>query len=294
MQPTATQNIESFKKTKKIRFLFKAAAQILKEKRGYEMAYGGYCILFRPPSPIRTVDDEELRVIIDNFCSQYLYGFFYTREQLISKFGEQYDVQSLPSDFAVARIESIAETDDSLIIGEYADNSARIAHITKNACTIHNFYNQIAGVRHIHAIYYCRISGTVFVTTGDTLKLLDQWQIKENELVYVKRIKKRFAGYTAITKANDTFYFGTDFSSRPNYIESLDRKKHFFPKKAYYKHCLTLYSVLDRYVAAINTAMDEFGKQKTLSIFDGVKKEFIFCEEMEKIIEPYKDNSSRL
>lgn len=294
MQQTVTQSIESFKETKKIRFLFKATKQILKEKRAFEMIYGAYCVLSRSPSPIKTIDDMELQVIIEKFTSQYLYGFFYSREQLINKFGDQYDIKSLPSDFTEARIESIVQGNGFLIVGEYAEKSARICHITKNSCVVHNYYNLCKGVRHIHAIYLCEKTGNIFITTGDTSKVLDQWQIKENDLVFVKRIKKRFAGYTAITKANDTYYFGTDFSSRPNYIESLDGKKHFFPKKAYYKHCLAFYTVLDRYIVAINTSMDEFGKQKTLSLFDGIKNEFIFCDTLENIIEPYRNDSSRL
>jgi hypothetical protein len=288
MQTTISQNLALFKETKKIRFILRAAMQVIKEKRILELSYGAYCVLLHQPSKVVSAPEKLLQAIIEDFVSQYSYCFFYNREDLIAKFGAHFAVESLPKDFTLTRSESVTQCNGLLIVGEYAENSARIALITKTDCVISNYYQQIRGVRHIHAVHYCETSGNVFISTGDTAKLLDQWKIKERELVFVKRLKKRMAGFTAISKAKNDYFFGTDLSSRPNYIESSDGNKYFFPVDAYYKHCLTFYPVLGHYIATINTSMDEFGKHKILSIFDTDKREFIFCDSLENIIEPYK------
>lgn len=287
MQPTITENIALFVKTKNILFLLKAGARVYQHKRTIELIYSLYCFLFRPPSIVRNRGGDELKEIINAFVSAYLYKYLYTRGELIDLFADRYDVKSLPLDFVMTRTESVAEANGILIIGEYGDNSARVFYISENSCEVYDYYNRTKGVRHIHALYYCPDTESVFIATGDTLKLLDRWQIKDNRLVFDRRIKKRLAGFTAVTKATNNYFFGTDLSCRPNYIESLDGKKHFFPEKAYYKHCIAFYTVLERYIAAINTAMDEFGHRKTLSIFDAAKREFIYCDYLDNIVDPY-------
>ena len=280
MQPTVSQSIASFKSSKKIRFLLKAITQVIQEKRTTELLYNFYCLLFFQPSRVKNCDNKQLQKIICEFVSLYSNKFFFYREHLISDFGKDYDVHSLPDDFELVRSNNVAQTNSFLIVGEYGNNSARIAHITKKSCVINNFYEDCQGVRHIHAVYLDEQNGNAFITTGDTSKFLDLWKINDKEAAFVKRLKSRFAGYTAIAKVNGNYYFGTDFSSRPNYIESLSGKKYFFPKQAYLKQCVLFYSILERYIVAINAAMPEFGCLKTVSIFDVLKEEFIFCNDL--------------
>ena len=275
-----THNIAKFKITKNIWFLVKAIILVLKERRTRELVYGSYCKLFFPPSPVKNysynlLKDADLSVDCDDL--------WLSRAQLIELFGEKFDVRSLPENFQAARSESIAQNSDCLIIGEYADDSARIAYITRSSCVVNEFYNRINGVRHIHSILECNDSGNYLISTGDSRKFLDLWSADDGRLNFVKRIKKHLAGYTASVRINNQYYFGTDFSNRPNYIATLDGKKYFFPKMAYTQFVEAFYSFSDRYIVSINEDMPHFENRKTLSVFDTVKEEFVFCDYLDRL-----------
>ena len=47
---------------------------------------------------------------------------------------------------------------------------------------------------------------------------------------------------------------------------------------------VAFYSFLDRYIVAINCDMLQFGDRKTLSIFDVIREEFIFCDYLDLIL----------
>lgn len=207
-----------------------------------------------------------------------LEGPYLSREQLIHSYGQDFLVRSLPQKFAGARRNSIVCHNALLIIGEYGIESkgSRIALITRNACTINDYYAHDSHVYHIHALHKCRNSGKVLVTTGDSAKFLDLWELVDGDLVFVQRMRKRFAGYTAIAGVGDRFYFGTDFSGRPNYIETLEGKKYFFPDKAYKKWVLAFFIVSNRYLICVSAVI--VGQGRTISIFDTAKEEFLFCE----------------
>lgn len=273
-------NLSQFTSTKNVGFLVKAVVLILKQGRALELVYGSYCKLFFSPSAVKNRSYDFLKHIDQKMCSPEIW---LSRESLIEYFGEKFDVRSLPESFDAARKESIAYNSDCLIIGEYGNKSARIAHITRDSCRLTEFYNQISGVRHIHSILECSGSKNYLISTGDSRKVLDLWTIEDGRLNFVKRIKKHFAGYTAAIIINDRYYFGTDFSNRPNYIETLDGDKYFYPKIAYKQFADTFFSFSDRYLVSINSDMPQFGGRKTLSIFDTAKEEFVFCEYLDRL-----------
>ena len=185
-----------------------------------------------------------------------------------------------------SRIEGIVYDKNFLILGEYGEygaaDSAKIALINHNTCVVYDFYNHLSGVVHIHSIHRHHDS-EILVSTGDTKKLLDLWVVDANELKFKRRIKKRLAGYTAACKVCGKDFFGTDFSGRPNYIETLDGKKYFFPLKAYRMFVVAFYTFFDRYIVSINSEMSQFGARKTLSILDTAHEKFIFCEYLERL-----------
>jgi hypothetical protein len=134
-------------------------------------------------------------------------------------------------------------------------------------------------VRHIHAIHRYGNSGEFLVTTGDSSKRLDLWSARDGELRFVKGLKKRLAGFTAVVRVKDEYYFGTDFSSRPNFIVTLAGTKYFFPQLAYNRFVTDFYPYLDRYIVAMSCELAVAGGRKTVSIFDTTLRRFIYCEE---------------
>jgi hypothetical protein len=163
------------------------------------------------------------------------------------------------------------------MIGEYGDDS-RIAYLTQERCVISDHYRWVPGVRHIHAIHQYRHPGQYLVSTGDGSKRLDLWAVLKGKPRFMKPIRKNLAGYTAATKVKDEYYFGSDFSGRPNYIGTLDGRKYFFPRKAYKLFVSHFYPYLDRYIVAINSELPSAGARKALSVFDTVQQQFIFCD----------------
>lgn len=279
-----SKDIAKFRSTKNILFLLKAIIHVFQQGRFAEIVYGTYCNLFFKPSQVKFNDQLELQKIINEFKlvwspnEQYL-----SREQVINTFGQNYQVGLLPGSFAGARKHTIVHDKEFLIIGEYGQDYgvSRIALVTASSCIINEYYTKYSGVRHIHAVYKCKNSNDVMVTTGDSSKFLDLWRLFEGKLIFLKRIRNFFAGYTAIIGVKGHYYFGTDFSDRPNYIETLEREKYFFPDKAFRKWVLALYLLSDRYIASVNVTV--LGSDKTISIFDTVTKEFIFCDNLESI-----------
>ena len=94
----------------------------------------------------------------------------------------------------------------------------------------------------------------------------------------MRRLRRYLAGYTAAVEVKDEYFFGSDFSNRANFIETLGGAKNFFPEKAYRLHASAFFPCLDRYIVAINKQLDLSGGRKVLSVFDVAKKEFVFCD----------------
>ena len=267
----------SFRETGSVLPLAMALFLIIKQQRTLELLYGLYCQLFHRPSSVASCNDSAaLTAILQDKGALVDHGTV-SRERLIELYGGTFRVDMLPPDFESARWESIWLENQQLIIGEYGENS-RIAYVTPATCVMNNHYRHVPGVRHIHSIEKYGDAGEFLVATGDSRKFLDVWVVGGGETAFVKRLSRRLAGFTAGIRVNGEYFFGTDFSSRPNYIETLDGTKYFFPEKAYKLYVAGFFAFLDRYIVCINTELSVVGQTKTLSVFDAVRREFVFCE----------------
>ena len=271
-----TAHVQEFRETKNILVLITTLILVIRQRRTLELLYGMYCKLFYRPSSVSHCEDEgTLSTILDEMDGR-VHDDMLSRARLIELYGREFKVSLLPSDFQGARCESICQVDDGLIIGEYGENS-RIAYVTAASCVMNDYYQRVPGVRHIHSIERYGHSGELLLCTGDSSKLLDLWIASHGTLSFVKRLRSCMAGFTAAIKVNGEYYFGTDFSSRPNYIGTLGGAKHFFPGKAYNLFVTHFYQFFDRYIVSINSEIHRGGRQ-TLSIFDTVNRTFVFCE----------------
>ena len=291
--PTISENIIKFKETNNPFYLFKAVYMVIRRGRTHELLYGVYCNWMHAPSKV--IPNEDVEEILEHFHDNILLykREFLTKQQLQDIYGDRFAIDKLPEVFGGTRSESVIETEDTLILGEYDedDNSSRIAIITADSCEINDHYMDTPGIRHIHAIHKYD-DNTILVATGDRLKVMDLWTNnmanntsnkksgEDSRLAFSKRLIRFLAGYTAMKRINGDFYFGTDFSSRPNYIEMENRKKYFFPEQAYMKFVINFNVYKDRYLMSLNSSLDEYGSGKTLSIFDTRTKEFVYCDEV--------------
>ncbi|CAA6806029.1 MAG: Unknown protein [uncultured Thiotrichaceae bacterium] len=283
--PTISENIVKFKATKNPFYLFKAVWMVLKRGRTHELLWGMYCKLAYKPS---AVIPQDVTYILEDFAlnrKTYKREFRKT-EQLPEIYGGKYAVEKIPDYYFGTRIESLIEMDGALLVGEYGfdDNSSHIAVVTKDNCTANDHYMHESGIRHIHALEPYPEGSTddvkqFLVATGDRLKVLDLWEMDNNkEIRFVKRLKRFLAGYTAIQRVNGKYYGGTDFSGRPNYIETLAGKKFFFPEPAVNMFVIGFHVFDDRYILSVNSELDDFGAKKAISIFDTQSETFVYCK----------------
>lgn len=273
-----TEYVALFRETRSFRYLAFAAFLIVRKGRLTEACWSLLCAVLFRPSPISTCAEKEEVIqrsvdIARNYSRIYL-----GREALIQIYGEKFLLGGLPADFGGARSEGIVATDNWIILGEYADNSARLVHAGKKHFEIYDDYNLVSGVRHIHSVHLSPCSTYVFVSTGDSKKYLDKWDVSNKEMGFSARLAKRLAGYTAAVNVAGNTYFGTDFSSRPNYLETTCGKKYPFPKPAYKMFVRVLEALDDRYVIALNTALAPVGDAGAISIFDTKQQTFIHCD----------------
>jgi hypothetical protein len=268
--------LQEFRETKNVGALLKALLLVFKQQRTLELIYGGYCHLVRRPSPVYPPEEDATLRSILKHCESVPHGNV-SRAGLIETFGAVFRVDLLPHDFESARIESIWHDETRLIIGEYGARP-RLAHVTPEACTISDYYLQVPGVKHIHSILKYGDADEFLVSTGDSRKFLDLWSTSSLGLGFVRRLTKRLAGFTAAAAVNGEYYFGTDFSHRPNYISTLEGKKFFFPMKAYRLYANAFQVLCDRFIVSINTELDVAGGRKALSVFDTAQQRFIYCE----------------
>jgi hypothetical protein len=272
-----TAQVQRFRDTGNVMALFKAVGLVFRQHRTHELLSGAYCRLFHPPSALgRPQQDSLLPSLLRDQRAIAPRGIL-TREEIIGQYGERFKVVSLPEDFFCARAESIWDDGMHLVLGEYGE-SPRIAQVTRNSCFVSDHYRHVAGVRHIHAIEKYGKAGEFLVCTGDSRKFLDLWVAGGGQVGFVRRLSKYLAGFTAATTVNGEHYFGTDFSGRPNWIETLGGAKYFFPQKAYKLHVTDFHSLFDRYLLSINTELVVVGGRKTLSVFDTLTRQFIYCD----------------
>lgn len=269
--------VQKFRETKSVLALLKALILVLQQQRTLELIYGGYCHLFHRPSPVYPGGEGATLISILKQCESVPHGVL-SRAGLIQRFGRTFKVGLLPHDFQSARIESIWQDNVRLIIGEYGEHP-RIAYVTPESCFISDYYLHVPGVKHIHSILRYGDSEEFLVSTGDSRKFLDLWSARSRKIEFVRRLRKRLAGFTAAVKVNGQYYFGTDFSGRPNSISSLEGKKFFFPRKAYKLYANAFQAFFDRFIVSINTELRIVGGRKTLSVFDTTQQRFIYCED---------------
>ncbi len=293
--PSISEHVVKFKETKNPLYLLKAIYLILRRGRTHELLYGIYCKWIHRPSIVvadhsNTQQNKSIKSILDDFHDNIL---FYKREflskaQLQEIYGDRYAIDKLPTNFGGTRAESIIEVGNCLVMGEYdmTPKCSKIAILSKNDCQINDYYEDKSGIRHIHAIHIYS-DNSILVATGDRLKVLDLWSYKTTssgvQIAFKKRLKRFLAGYTAISNIGGDFYFGTDFSARPNYIEMMNGKKFFFPEPAYTQFVMNFHTYEDRYLLSLNSNLADFGDEaiKTLSIFDTKTQQFVYCEKVE-------------
>lgn len=272
-----------FIKSRNIKYFIWAFVLCVSQKRILEVAWSVYCLLRHRPSEVHRPStlNLNLKEVVKSMRFLRSEGLFLSRDDIVTKYGHRYAVNNIPRDFGGARLAAIIDTQGILVLGEYADNSARLLRICATNCVVNNFYCGEPHVRHIHAIHVSEAERCIFVTTGDGSKFLDRWKLISGELVFIARIRKHIAGHTAAVTANGADYFGTDFSSRPNYLETLDRKLFFFPLVAY-KMAVLHMSLLDgRYVVCLSGEHRPLGERWAVSIFDSVHSVFIHCNYLE-------------
>lgn len=284
--PTISENIVKFKESKNPFYLLKAILMVLKRGRTHELLWGIFCKVAYKPSQ---VVPQDVRYILEDFAeNRKIYKReFRKTEQLPEIYGDQYAVDKIPDYYFGTRIESLIEMDGALLVGEYGfdDNSSHIAVVTADSCTANDHYMHESGIRHIHALAPYPEGSTdlvkqFLVATGDRLKVLDLWEMDSDTkaIRFVKRRKRFLAGYTAMKRVNGKYYCGTDFSGRPNYIETLEGKKFFFPEPAYTMFVVGFYVFDERYILSVNSELEDFGAKKAISIFDTQTETFVYCK----------------
>jgi len=274
---TISQSMERLKSTKNPIYILQILYLLINQGRLLEAVHSIYCRLFFRPSPVMPHPKEEVDAILEYFKGLPPSKDDLSREELIGIFQDGFAVQALPEDFFHARIEGIVYDPDFLIIGEYGSPGKRVAHVTREECTISDYYVDDHTVRHIHAIFKDPQSPKILISTGDSSKYLDEWRMDSGEFTFIKRLRKDFAGHLAMALVQGHYYLGTDFSHRPNYIECLDGRKFFFPEPASNMYVLRFHPYQSRYIVSLNTELFCLGGRHSLSIFDTQRMHFIFC-----------------
>ena len=265
------QLIEHSYTQNKLLYLIKGFSLIVQQGRFLEAVYGIKCFLFHKPSPI--VENSDFNV--DE-------AIVLSSEYFQDKREEQEVIRTLIRNLTGERelkflFHGYVVNQTGFVIGEYADKSARLFIKDMDDFSVIDFYQNDPGVRHIHSII-CN-NKTLFISTGDSKKYLDQWKLSDGKLVFERRMLDNcFGGFIAHCKIQDIF-FGSDYSHRLNYIYCLETsEKNFFPNPAYKQWCAFMLPVNNRYIVCINQNMPGFLPERTISIFDTHTSSFIFCK----------------
>ncbi|HZA97832.1 MAG TPA: hypothetical protein VE399_03585, partial [Gemmatimonadales bacterium] len=223
--PFITAQWQKFRETRSLRCLMRAILLVMRQQRTTELLYGVYCSLFHRASTISPVQDEAALISVIKEKTALVHKGAPTRAELIERYGATFKVGLLPEDFESARCESIwQEGNEFLILGEYGEG-ARLACVTTKACFINEHYQHVPGVRHIHSVERYGNGGEFLVATGDAKEFLDLWSTEYGQVRFVRRLRRNLAGFTAAIQVDGQYYFGTDFSSRPNYITTFQGTK---------------------------------------------------------------------
>lgn len=198
-------------------------------------------------------------------------GFTFDRNGLSERFGKQFS--ALPDDFQGTRWSCICPLDGACVVGEYFEGK-RVFMVGEGFCHEFRHYCRQPDVRHIHSV--ASRGSHLLVSTGDARKALDIWQLRDGGLVFTKRLRKHSAGFTAAAGTGRQLYFGTDFSSRPNWIETMNRRRFPFPRDSYLCYVEAMQLIEDRFIVCVSRSKLERG-WKTWSVFDTELGGFIYC-----------------
>lgn len=173
----------------------------------------------------------------------------------------------------IARRNSIVETADGLIAGEYGQPGARILYRSAAGESLFEPYATDPGVWHIHAILPMA-DGRFLVATGDSKKYLDLMEIGAGGCRIHKRIERFCAGYTGMARHGDEIWAGSDFSERANFIKRLGRRrKHFLPPSCARNYVIAIDSVDPSHLLVITRRLNSFMGDALL--FDTVGQSFV-------------------
>lgn len=273
--------VHRFKRTGNPKHLLSAVVQVHREGRLSELVFTAWCSLAHRPSGVIPTSDPEVARIAASYRGWNRRGQYLTRLHLVRRFEDRFDMERMPDDFRGTRVTNIVDFGDRLLIGEYSTpRSARMLVLSDRGCDVCDYYVRDPGVRHIHAIHRMKGTDDLVITTGDASKYLDHWKMEERAPRFIRRARKRHAGHTAVVEMGGRVWMGTDFSSRPNWLETLDGRRWFFPEPAHRMFVLLMYPHLDRYLAVLSTEITPEGRH-ALSIFDTHREAFVHCEFVE-------------
>lgn len=269
-----TALMSGFRKTGNPTLLFRAVWLSLRQGRIPEIARSMLAELATHPSRVAECPGRLIGKLFRkvNPCL----GCTFSREDLAARFGKRFN--SLPDDFQGTRWSCICPVEGATIIGEYFEEK-RVFLVGDGFCRVSYHYHGQPDVRHVHSV---ALHGRGFlVSTGDARKALDLWTLENGWPVFKKRLKKHSAGYTATATAGRETYFGTDFSSRANWIETLCGRRYPYPCESYRNYVEAMQAIDDRFIVSVNKSKLKPGG-KIWSVFDTVRSEFLYCGDYER------------
>lgn len=261
--------------------LMKAAVLVVQQRRVQELAVSAYWLLrHRPPAALPPCSAEVAQLVATQLPR--LFGRdHWSRDAVVAALREKsaapLAAHRLPPDFAGARRESIARAPGIAVVGEYGEGCRRLCLITADDCHVATRYEDDPRVRHIHAVFVAG-DGEVIVTTGDSARYLDRWRVDGARLVFVRRQARSFAGHTAIARVGGRLFLGSDWSSRPNHIETDDGHRYAVPRPASYMYAVAFHVPDGRHLVTLHTSLSVFGRHCAVSVFDTQARRFVHCD----------------
>lgn len=272
MSADITSLMSGFMRTKNPMLLFRATWLSMRQGRIPEIARSTLAELVMRPSPIADCPECQIRGVFDK--TDPFLGCTFSREGLTKHFGERF--AALPADFQGTRWSCLCPVEGATVIGEYFEGK-RVFLVGDGFCHASLHYHGQPDVRHIHSVV--SRGGDLLVSTGDARKALDLWRVESGLPVFRKRLRKHSAGFTAAADTRREVFFGTDFSSRANWIETLGGKRYPYPCESYRCYVEAMQCIEDRFIVSVNKSKLE-GKRKFWSVFDTEQKSFLYCGDL--------------
>jgi hypothetical protein len=269
-----SDRISAFRTTWRFSHLVAAAVLVFRQGRVFEILHAAYCFLTLRPSRIQ----PDQNVDIQNLTSKAIDALRKMQSRKRKVVHEINQLQPGSSGAIRTLIHGFSESNNTCVLGEYGEGSARIFMKTTDSFKVVNPYATDSAVRHIHLLL--RKDDQLLVSTGDSRKCLDLFSVRGDALRFEKRLLHRTGGFTAGCFAGGKTYLGTDFGETPNYIYCLETKKKYpFPAPAYRQYSILLLPLDDRFLICSNVSIRGMRDKRHLSIFDTHTARFIHCEE---------------